>query len=698
MALFPVLSGRANFDSSDNAATDTFSAGIRYTQAGAVRTTPDAGTVFNQGIPMSASGQVAVLDATAGLPADVTWLSGMPISGNKVCVSTNAVSAVSSGTPYDAAGAVAGSGYFIPRMLFLSGAEGVWYDPSDSATLFSDTAGTTPCAAPGAGALVNVGLMLDKSKGLVLGSELVTNGDFSQGSTGWTAGSGWVISGGSASFSAGTANSDLVQAIGLPVIGRTYRITLSQTYGSGGQLRVIYGGQFFDIPAASGFYTFILTASTSTEANIRFRSLSGTSVFSIDNISVRELPGNHAISYNSTTARPELSARVNLLTRSEEFNDGVWNTVGINAFGSGSVVNTTATLDPLGGNTAEFIQENNVASTTHGLNTAVTLIANAVYTITCCFKAATRTFAIIGIDSAGGNGARAFFNLSTGSLGTTSALGTGTLVSATTPVDAGNGWYLCQLTAKVDPAATSATLRLSIAEANGAATYSGNGTSGIFIWGADLRPANIGANVPAYQRIADQYTYDTVGFPRYLRFDGVDDGMSTPANLNLSATDKATVFAGVRKLSDAATFSVVSELSTNLNTNAGAFALYAPGSSGTYAIGATGATLQSWGLMSTYTAPITNVLSNSLNLSGANRATQIVPRVNGALVSLTGGLDSANIGGNFGTYPLYIGARNNASLWFNGYLYSLIVVGAAATAAQVSSTESWIAGKEGITL
>lgn len=56
---------------------------------------------------MTEIGQVSVVDASAGLPANVIWLSGLPISGNRVCISTNPVSVVSSGTPYDSAGAVA---------------------------------------------------------------------------------------------------------------------------------------------------------------------------------------------------------------------------------------------------------------------------------------------------------------------------------------------------------------------------------------------------------------------------------------------------------------------------------------------------------------------------------------------------------------------------------------------------------------
>jgi len=121
-----------------------------------------------------------------------------------------------------------------------------------------------------------------------LGPELVTNGDFSVG-TGWTLGTGWTIGSGVASFSAGVDNSDLAQSIGLPVIGTTYSITLSLTYTSGGSVRIIYGGRFYDVPAATGTYTVLLKATSAPEGNLRLRALTGASVFSIDNVSVKEV-------------------------------------------------------------------------------------------------------------------------------------------------------------------------------------------------------------------------------------------------------------------------------------------------------------------------------------------------------------------------------------------------------------------------
>ena len=80
--------------------------------------------------------------------------------------------------------------------LFESGEEGAWYDPSDMSTMYQDAAGTTPVTASGQ----PVGLILDKSKGGLSATELVTNGSFDN-AAGWTETSGTLtISGGTATL------------------------------------------------------------------------------------------------------------------------------------------------------------------------------------------------------------------------------------------------------------------------------------------------------------------------------------------------------------------------------------------------------------------------------------------------------------------------------------------------------------------
>lgn len=171
-----------------------------------------------------------------------------------------------------------------PLALFLAGEQGLWYDPSDLSSLFQDAAGTTPVTAAGQ----PVGLMLDKRLGLIPSGELVINGDFSQGAAGWTLGSGWSIGSGVASKAAGV-NADLTSSLAA-VVGKTYNITYTATV-TAGNMSFRIGSTTGPVHAMSGTFTAYLTATTTSPL-----AVNGNSAFvgTVDNISVRELPGNHA--------------------------------------------------------------------------------------------------------------------------------------------------------------------------------------------------------------------------------------------------------------------------------------------------------------------------------------------------------------------------------------------------------------------
>jgi hypothetical protein len=87
-------------------------------------------------------------------------------------------------------------------------------------------------------------------------------------------------------------------------------------------------------------------------------------------------------------------------------------------------------------------------------------------------------------------------------------------------------------------------------------------------------------------------------------------------------------------------------------------------------------------------------LSAEATTVAANSAAAISFRADGNLNAGTS-LSSNATTGNFGSYPLYIGRRNNTNFPFNGRIYQLIVRGAASSAAEISNTERWIAGKMG---
>jgi hypothetical protein len=68
-----------------------------------------------------------------------------------------------------------------PHLLFSADGVGAWYDIADTSTLFADMAGFAPAVVNGP-----VGLILDKSRALSTGPELVSNGNFDVDHSGWS--------------------------------------------------------------------------------------------------------------------------------------------------------------------------------------------------------------------------------------------------------------------------------------------------------------------------------------------------------------------------------------------------------------------------------------------------------------------------------------------------------------------------------
>jgi len=85
------------------------------------------------------------------------------------------------------------------------------------------------------------------------------------------------------------------------------------------------------------------------------------------------------------------------------------------------------------------------------------------------------------------------------------------------------------------------------------------------------------------------------------------------------------------------------------------------------------------------------VVTQQLDIGQSTIATEILMRVNGTQQTLINTSSPTTAGtGNFGNFALFLGRRNNNNLPFNGRIYSLIVLGRTATAAELASTETWI--------
>jgi hypothetical protein len=174
--------------------------------------------------------------------------------------------------------------------------------------MYQDSAGTTPVTAVGQ----PVGLRLDMRNAGVRGPELVTNGDGTD-ATGWTPTS-CTFTSTNGEFVLSATGSGAKAARNIPTtVGSWYEISCTaRSVTGGGWKSSLWAGT-----GASLFYTdspsttnttlrgIFKATGTSTEVAVSIPGTTGGNVSAFDNISVRELPGNHATQSN-TPNRPIL--------------------------------------------------------------------------------------------------------------------------------------------------------------------------------------------------------------------------------------------------------------------------------------------------------------------------------------------------------------------------------------------------------
>jgi hypothetical protein len=201
-----------------------------------------------------------------------------------------------------------------------------------------------------------------------------------------------------------------------------------------------------------------------------------------------------------------------------------------------------------------------------------------------------------------------------------------------------------------------------------------------------LSQLQLGAAFDNYQAVgATAFDITESGQPScgYLSYNGSNQWMQTAAAVNFSATDEMSVFAGVRKVSDAAR-GVIAELTTSIAANNGAFNLTAPNAaSATYAFESKGTTLRD-AVATPFTAPIFNVLSGVSDISGDSA----LIRVNGTQADVDTGDQGT---GNYANAVTYFGARAGTSLYFNGLEFSTIIRGALTSGTLLTRTEQYVA-------
>jgi len=164
--------------------------------------------------------------------------------------------------------------------------------------------------------------------------------------------------------------------------------------------------------------------------------------------------------------------RTNLLTRSEEFNDSGWGK-------TGATVTANTVVAPDGALSADVLVEN-TANSAHGVFRAATTVSSTVYTGSVYVKAGGRGFCLV-YTNAGAVGK--YFSLPSGGGGAVLGnFGAGPTSASITYV--GNDWYRCSIT--FTSTGTSTTLEVLSSSAGNNLTYTGDGYSGVYIWGAQL--------------------------------------------------------------------------------------------------------------------------------------------------------------------------------------------------------------------
>jgi hypothetical protein len=238
----------------------------------------------------------------------------------------------------------------------------------------------------------------------------------------------------------------------------------------------------------------------------------------------------------------------NLLTYSEQFDNAAWTKVQ-------TAVTSTSIVAPDGNGTAEKYAGTNGATTRQAVYQNCNFTAGTKYTLSVFVKQAERRYFSFWFDGP---------NISEGAYygaGNIIDLQTGTVVSGTpsvTPIQSvGNGWYRCSVSATPT---VSGSFALSFAigspNNNSGAPYdaTGDGTSGIYIWGAQLEKGRVAS--PYVATVASTVTRPTtatstisnyshtINQPQYISYDGTNNSIRFDRNetfVNFTGSISGTV-------------------------------------------------------------------------------------------------------------------------------------------------------------
>ena len=309
-----------------------------------------------------------------------------------------------------------------------------------------------------------------------LGSELVFNGDFATDLSNWTGASGrgdYTWDNGKAKITNDEASSypNLYQNP-TTVAGQVYKVTATVEIGTASTIEVrVYdsatlGSQQLTTDGQIEFYFTAVGTSPSLHLYLWETGNTGNYCF-FDNVSVKEVLGQEVVPDSGCGSWLLEPQSTNLVPYSEDFSNADWNK-------NNSSITSNAAISPDGSLNAD----KHIPSATPSVNKYIftnnnTATSGIDYSLTLFAKKGE--YDKLRIED-GNNSKGAWFDLSNGTLGTV-----GSSVVAKIE-NYGNGWYRCSV---IKPSITG-NIFFVIYSSNIESVQVGDGTSGIYIWGAML--------------------------------------------------------------------------------------------------------------------------------------------------------------------------------------------------------------------
>jgi len=308
----------------------------------------------------------------------------------------------------------------------------------------------------------------------------------------------------------------------------------------------------------------------------------------------------------------------NLLLQSQDFTSATWTKSNLTA------AITSATTDPLGGLTADILTPN--GTTDAYCRQTVTPVLSTSYGYSVYAKAGTGSWLRLRALFINNNTTdEAWFNLSTGALGTVQASVTATITSV------GNGWYRCALVGST--IATNTASFVDVAVSNADNTRANTNGQTIYVWGSQLELSTI---VGTYIATTSAVVYGTP----VLSFSGV-------AGLGLQSD-------GSLYVSPAGTGALQAQATTSTATGGNA----------------RGANAVDWQTLRDAAAKVASGANSVVGGGQSNTVSNGSSTVAGGQFNLVSGFSSTIAGGNSNTVTLNYtfiggGATNTAAGYYN---------------------------------